>query len=233
MRQLTPVAAVVGCVLAALISSCSDTAPTKPEDQEEVKGSAVFLTFADSSLAAAVDVALASADGMTDSLSLAGLTDLDASGQGIVRLDGIQQLHGLQSLNVADNSITDITPLSGLAQLRSLDLTRNGVTDVEALAQLNNLEIVLLGDNDITDILPLGGLRSLAHVDLSGNPVAIDADGSIAALRERNVTVELSAGKEQRLRRLPDALTHELMSQTQTMYSRWTILRQAQDERIE
>ncbi|MDP2787116.1 MAG: hypothetical protein Q8O79_03450 [Pseudomonadota bacterium] len=56
---------------------------------------------------------------------LAQLTALDISNQGITSLTGLEYAKNLATLNAANNSITDTSPLTGLTHLASQDLTGN------------------------------------------------------------------------------------------------------------
>lgn len=56
---------------------------------------------------------------------LALLTTLDISNQGITSLAGLEYAKNLATLNAANNSITDISPLAGLTHLASSDLNGN------------------------------------------------------------------------------------------------------------
>lgn len=62
---------------------------------------------------------------------LSGLEELDASGYGIQSLEGIEYLTHLVRLDLSDNRVTDVAPLSELRRLRSLSLRNNRITSLE------------------------------------------------------------------------------------------------------
>jgi len=93
--------------------------------------------FADANLKAAVEAALGRANPTpTDMLAL---IELDAYGQGIVSLTGLEHATELQYLTLRENQITDLSPLAGLTKLEWLSLSENGISDISVLAGLGNL----------------------------------------------------------------------------------------------
>jgi hypothetical protein len=105
----------------------------------------------------------------------------------------------LESLNLDDNGVEDISALSALSNLRSLSVRRN------AIASLRGFESALLcelwlADNAIqsaVDIAPLDRCGSLMRLELCGNPlsvtalngvdaVALDGQGSISPSDDRS-----------------------------------------------
>nr|WP_252192464.1 leucine-rich repeat domain-containing protein [Pseudoflavonifractor sp. MCC625] len=53
--------------------------------------------------------------------------------------------------------------------LKSLDLSENSITDLSPLAGLENLTYLELDRNNITDLAPLSGLTGLEHLNLYNN----------------------------------------------------------------
>ena len=78
----------------------------------------------------------------------------------------------LTRLWLRDNSLTDVSPLSGLTRLETLSLIGNSLTDVSPLSGLTNLTRLWLIGNSLTDVSPLSGLTRLEILDLSGNSLA-------------------------------------------------------------
>ena len=58
----------------------------------------------------------------------------------IVNLDGMQYLTGLNYLELTDNYIEDLSPLSTMTNLTSLALDFNNITDISSLAGLYQME---------------------------------------------------------------------------------------------
>lgn len=56
--------------------------------------------------------------------------NLDATGMGIERLDGIASLANLEVLNLHDNRVVDVAPLQDLQKLVELNLRNNGITNL-------------------------------------------------------------------------------------------------------
>jgi hypothetical protein len=104
-------------------------------------------------------------------------------------LTGIEYCHNLQSLYMADQGVSDATPLAGLARLSTLNLSRNPLTDIGPLAELYNLGELRLSGNGITDASPLAGLRGLWTLDLYYNQIS-----SCAFLTEMDNMYELYLG---------------------------------------
>ena len=96
----------------------------------------------------------------------------------------------LAVLHLGDNSIRDISAISGLASLRELDLTFNSISDIGALSGLTSLMSLLLSANsDLTDIQPLldgAGLGAGDRVYLQSTDVSCT---DVGALQDKGVTV--------------------------------------------
>ena len=102
---------------------------------------------------------------------MATLTVLEAAGEDIRNLAGLEFATNLIELSLEFNNITDVSPLSGLNNLRWLYLSANNITDVSPLASLNNLLDLWLGSNNITDVSPLASLNNLSILSLSANNI--------------------------------------------------------------
>ncbi len=176
-------------VLSALaLAGCgSDPDPPVGPGPDPGGANGVALVFADSALQSAVEQAAA------ETGDAAGLVSLSAKDRGIADLGGIEQLTQLEVLDLYGNEIRDLSPLAGLKRLRYLDLGSNRVEEVSALASLMSLQVLLLAGNGVTEVSALAGLDSLQSVDLTGNPLSEAAQARVAALRERGVTVEITA----------------------------------------
>lgn len=109
-------------------------------------------------------------EGVIRESDLRRIETLDASGQNIESLAGLEHLTGLQTLDLRDNLISDITPLAGLKQLRELDLRGNLVQELEPLRGLTRLEELNLRENALIDLDPLSGLANLSYLNLHTNP---------------------------------------------------------------
>ena len=185
----TAVRTLGGAMLSALALAGCGSEPDRPSGPGPggTPGVVTALAFADSALQSAVEQAA------VETGDAAGLVSLTAKDRGIADLGGIEQLTRLEVLDLYGNQIRDLSPLAGLQRLRYLDLGSNRVEDVSALASLKRLQVLLLADNEVTDVSALADLDSLQSLDLTGNPLEAAAEAQLAVLRERGVTVELSA----------------------------------------
>ena len=64
---------------------------------------------------------------------LTTITELDASGRGITSLKGLEHFTKLVDLNLEDNKVADLTPLSKLGMLKNLNLRNNGIISLESI----------------------------------------------------------------------------------------------------
>lgn len=99
----------------------------------------------------------------------------------IENLKGIEYLRNLKILDLSDNKIKDITPLSKLKDLIQLDLSNNRITDISKLGTLTGLTSLSLGGNYISDITILSKLINLEGLDLRYNNIS-----NITPLAEMN-----------------------------------------------
>ena len=208
-QLMTPLRrACLSLVALVVAAGCGDddvgTQPTEP-------GLGAATAFADSALERVIRNSLSRPTGDLSQRELSSLTELEAQGLGIEELAGLEQLKGLQTLDLADNAIGDISPLASMTELQWLDLASNDIQDISALAslvelvlldldgnrirdlaplsQLPRLESLFLSGNQITDVSPLRDIVSLESVELSGNPVS---QGALAGLTERGLQVTFS-----------------------------------------
>ena len=110
-----------------------------------------------------------------------GIRDVSALGDlplGLLNLDDnplsdlspLSRLTGLWNLSLADAGLTDIGALADLG-LTSLQLRGNDIADVSPLAGMTRLRWLVLADNAVEDIGPLSGLVDLGTLDASGNRI--------------------------------------------------------------
>ena len=124
-----------------------------------------------------------------------GAAYVDASGQEVKSLQGVEHftnlqvlvlsrnpgidisnasalLGGVQSLALADCGLTDVSALSGLTQLLTLDLMLNDISDVTPLRYLTCLTELHLSMNEhLGDISPLSTLTALTTLSINGTAV--------------------------------------------------------------
>ena len=100
---------------------------------------------------------------------------LNAHDKGILDITGLEFATNLRGLDLRQNPITDLRPLSNLTQLVEFHFwhvpVRPTNLDLRPLANLINLEMLSLEGNWISDIRPLMGLKKLRRLHLSNNQI--------------------------------------------------------------
>jgi Leucine-rich repeat (LRR) protein/Tol biopolymer transport system component len=129
------------------------------------------VTFPDIHLEAVIRSALHMTTGDIHVSDLAALTSLDANGQSIAGLTGLEYCTGLTYLNLYGNQITDISQLASLVNLNYLYLQGNQITDISPLQYCTGLTYLNLNNNRITDISQLASLTNLTRLDIQMNHI--------------------------------------------------------------
>ncbi len=112
--------------------------------------------------AAKVTIAGMEYDVGTPSLTLRNMALTDET------LDDVARLYALTSLNLSQNSFSNISPLTALGGLTVLDLSENSIFDLSPLSELSGLRTLYLDKNPITDFSPLYGLQNLTTLSIKG-----------------------------------------------------------------
>ena len=90
-------------------------------------------------------------------------------GKAIASLEGLQHCRRLMLVDLADNEITDLTPIADLKLLQSITLADNQLTDITPLAKLTKAQLVDLSGNRVTDLSPLKDMSNLRTLYIAGN----------------------------------------------------------------
>jgi Leucine-rich repeat (LRR) protein len=114
------------------------------------------------------------------------IEELEMSSYGIDDLEGIQYCKNARSIDLSNNKISDLLPLTVLKELEDLDLSDNEIGYIDDIVNLKGLRSIMLSNNYIQDISPLFELDLLEYADLAGNN--IDSD-QLQTLIELGVTV--------------------------------------------
>lgn len=93
------------------------------------------------------------------------------SGARLSDIELLGDLTQLESLNLRDNHIQDLAPLTFLTSLSSLNLRGNQVSDLVPLQTLSALNELNLRENALTDLAPLSALTNLEYLNIHSNPV--------------------------------------------------------------
>ncbi|MDO5433904.1 Ig-like domain-containing protein [Eubacterium sp.] len=104
------------------------------------------------------------------------ITSLELSGNRITDISDIpKESKDINSINLSENPIADITPLAQFKKLRSVGLKDTNVIDVSALKELYNLYNVDLTNTQVKDVSFFKVFTALSQLNLDGTPVS-DAD---------------------------------------------------------
>ena len=87
----------------------------------------------------------------------------------MARNEALKTLAKIQYLNLADNQIEALSPLSGGLALQYIELSRNRVKDLRPLTGLTNLASLYLSNNQISDLSPIIKFPKLASLYLDNN----------------------------------------------------------------
>jgi len=119
---------------------------------------------------------------------LEDIDEFELTSSDINDLDGVQFCIHAKMIDLSDNKITDLSPLTGLAYLEELNLSNNQIGDIDALGYLLKLKRLYLSNNLLEDISPLLELEKLEYVDVSGNNINAE---QLNELIELGVTVDI------------------------------------------
>ncbi|MCL2490360.1 MAG: hypothetical protein FWF36_06535 [Propionibacteriaceae bacterium] len=102
---------------------------------------------------------------------------------GITSLEGAQYLTNARTLIVAQNKISDLTPLAHLSSLQRVFVGNNQIVDLTPLANLKSLIRLDADFNQISDLTALSGLTHLLTLSVEANQISdVSALGSLSAL---------------------------------------------------
>lgn len=139
------------------------------------------VAFSDPVLEAMVRGTMGKPEGDISAAEAAAVTRLDLSADWerntpewtpVKDLDGLEYFTGLESLDLSEHAITDITPLARLTKLTTLALGSNPVADIAPLAGLTSLKTLILTGCAAQDYGPLASLTGLAYLRLDNSTIA-------------------------------------------------------------
>ena len=120
------------------------------------------------------------------SFYLEDIEEFELSSSDINDLDGVQFCIHARTIDLSNNRISDLSPLTGLTNLEELNLSDNQIGFIDDLSNLIGLKSVILSNNFIEDISPLFELEKLEYVDITGNSISPE---QIDKLIEMGITV--------------------------------------------
>ena len=124
--------------------------------------------IADAALRRAIELALGKAPGaVIEAAEIATLTSLVAQWANISDLTGLEYATALVTLDLWNNDIADLAPLSELVLLEELSLAFNRrISDISALGGLTALHTLTLGSgfSDLSPLATLAGLQDTPYL---------------------------------------------------------------------
>lgn len=90
---------------------------------------------------------------------------------GLSNIQAIGTLSALHTLDLSDNSIRDVSALSGCVELRILNLARNSLSTLDGLEQLTALTELDVSTNQITSVAVLSRCTALTVLNISANRI--------------------------------------------------------------
>jgi len=152
------------------------------------------MSLQDAGLQAAVLASLGKPGGQLYDTDMASLTRLEGEGYGIVSIAELSQCTSLVYADLANNSITDFSPLAEVTTLTTLLLDHANVSNLSFLTTMTNLHDLRLSHNSIVDLAPLAGLVHLTYLDLDNNQIV-----EVTALRNNTDAGGIATGDSVRL----------------------------------
>jgi len=108
----------------------------------------------------------------------------------LIKIEGLEQLTGLEELTLANNRLYNLEWLAGLVNLKKLDLSNNKLEDIRRLDKLVKLENLNLRYNDLEEIMGLDKLLKLRYINISHNKLANPREVSRAVKSKRGCLIE-------------------------------------------
>jgi len=127
------------------------------------------VTFPDKNLENVIREKIGKSSGPIYESDLLEITELMTNNKGIESIEGLEYCKNLDRLDLSENIISDISPVSKLKNLTELKLDINIISDISPVSNLTNLVFLYLYQNNISDISPLSDLTNLNRLNLGDN----------------------------------------------------------------
>ncbi|MBF0713191.1 leucine-rich repeat domain-containing protein, partial [Gemella sp. GH3] len=108
----------------------------------------------------------------------------------IFSLEGLENAVNLKNLNLANNFIEDITPISKITTLEDLNINNNKIKDANSLSKLTNLKKLSIRKNIITNLEFLNNIP-VEELDISYNGIlknSIAEEVDLSKIRTLKIT---------------------------------------------
>lgn len=116
------------------------------------------------------------ADSLSALASLSTLEDLTLRDCGLSTITALENVVTLTCLDLGENTLRNLAPLSKMVFLRELNLQHNAVTDLTDIACLTNLERLDVSYNSLTTLAPIASCLKLNWLN-AGNNLLTDVVG--------------------------------------------------------
>lgn len=138
-------------------------------------------TFTDVNLENAIRETINKPSGYILKSEVDHITELRLDGKGITNLQGLEEFESLIVLDLRNNQVSDITPITGLTGLISLNLDNNHIASLSKFRHLIRLEELSLRQNQISNMDIQGSIIGLKRLYLDNNQIN-DLSGLITTL---------------------------------------------------
>lgn len=117
------------------------------------------------------------------------LSYLDLTNNAIRNISPLSSLKQLQELKLAKNALNDLSSLSGLNMLTNLDVSNNNLATLAPITSIVGLKQLIADSNALTELAGIQQLTSLEHLGLSQNSIQdISPLSSCTALNWLNIS---------------------------------------------
>ena len=96
---------------------------------------------------------------------------------GTTSLDFISDFLNLNTLNVSDTEVSDISGISNLTNLTTINMYNNKFSDISALENMTSCTSLNLSGNKISNVSPLRNMKLLTTLNLENNAIYDFANG--------------------------------------------------------
>ncbi len=121
--------------------------------------------------------------------SAKNLINLNLSNNAIRNITPLTDLLKLQEVNLSHNALNDLTALSKLNAITALDVSHNNLTTLSPITAIGGLKSLIAANNTITDLTDFQKLTALTDLDLSNNTIgAITSLSACAELTKLNIS---------------------------------------------
>lgn len=116
------------------------------------------------------------------------LTYLDLSNNTIRNLTPLSELTNLRTLNLGHNAVTSLDAISGLVNLEALDVCYNVLNSIEPITGCRNMTSLLANNNQLTGLTGIENLTALTVLNLNKNGISdVSVLGNCTALVELDI----------------------------------------------